>query len=176
MGILPAPVCADVFIYVQAVDDGVVENELEVTITHSWMDGAGGVQEVAGSSRVVVVIFDDDEGAIRVSGPGNLDEGEVAEFEVKLGAPPDGSVSVSASVVADGGRSGLSLTGGPLLFTTTNWDTKQIVQLSVPRDGKELGDTEVEVEFATSASLLEVRPRDLLLLLRVAALVTLLKP
>jgi hypothetical protein len=137
-------------------DDGDGGNE--AIIEHRWVDGDGVARSISGSGTSVEIEIpgsSNAEAGLELSGPQRVDEGEAVQYQVRLASRPDGSVSVSASLVNEGTRSDISISGGPLLFTRSNWDTEQSLTLNVPRDGVELGDTEVTVRISTSASLIE---------------------
>jgi len=83
----------------------------------------------------------------------NVDEGATGTIGVKLASAPAGDVTVSADWIS--GDSDLFITsGGSLVFTTSNWDSYQTVEISAAQDVDSLNG-EATLQF-TAAGL---RPR-----------------
>ena len=124
-------------ITVTGVDDSDAVDEL-VSVTHTASRGGyGGLSET-----VSVTVVDDDAVA-----PGfvfsveslQVTEGASATYRVWLASPPDVSVLVSLS------GSGVSVLPAPLTFTTTNWQTSQLVRVTGVDDDDVDGDESASV-------------------------------
>ena len=120
---------------VVGVDDSNADDEL-VTVTHTaWGGGYGGV-----SATVSVTVVDDDTVGFVFSAESlRVTEGASATYRVWLASPPDVPVRVSLS------GSGVSVLSASLTFTTTNWQTSQLVRVTSVDDDDVDGDESASV-------------------------------
>lgn len=88
---------------------------------------------VAGTPSVApVTIVDDDDRGVHVStGSLELQEGGSGTYDVWLNSRPAGTVTVTVDVPAG---AGVSATPSRLLFTASNWRTRQVVKVTAAHD------------------------------------------
>ncbi len=110
-----------------AADDNAVDEE--VTLQHGASGGDYGSVAIA---DVVVTAGDDDTAGVTVSVNAlTVVEGASGEYTVKLNTEPSGGNVV---VTVSGAANGVSVTGSPLTFTASDWQTAQTVTVSAAED------------------------------------------
>ncbi len=89
----------------------------------------------------------------------SVPEGFMATFGIKLSRPPEGTVTVSVSFRS--GDSDITVAGGAsLTFTTSNWDTYQIVTLAAAADADLINGTAIIRCSATGLANRDVTARE----------------
>ena len=140
-----------------AQSDGDTSDE-EVSVSHTVVGYSG----VASASPVMVSVTDDDlpPRSVTVSSTRlDVNEGATAEYMVKLGTMPSGSVTVTPGS-SDTGKVTVS---AALTFTNSNWDTYQSVTVTSTEDNDGANET-VVVSHAVSGADYASVPADSVLL------------
>ena len=117
-----------------AEDDGDSANG-SATFTHSASSGDSRYDGASVTiSELVANEVDNDTAGVTVTGsPLAVNEGSSATYTLVLTAPPSSNVTVTASRKS-GGDTDLTLSGSPLTFTDTNWNTAQTLTVSAAED------------------------------------------
>ena len=118
---------------VTAVEDANDLNET-VTVSHS----VSGYGAITAAAPVTVMVTDND--GVTVA-PTSLtpSEGEANTYILALNSQPAGPVTITPSLSGDSGA--VSLSPASLTFTTTNWDTAQMVSVTAVEDANDLNET-----------------------------------
>ena len=119
---------------VVAADDDDAVNDAAVTLTHAVTGADYGSERVA---SVAVTIIENDAATFSVTGPATIGEGAgTATYRVSLSAPPSANVTINYAT-ADGtatAGSDYMAASDTLTFTPTNWDTAQMVAVTITDD------------------------------------------
>jgi hypothetical protein len=152
-------------VFVTGITDNIFENEASVqstislvpTSTDSRFDSVGVCTDAsctssvgnAGSS-ININIVDKDTASIIVSAlsSSSRSEGQVATFTVKLSSKPKATVTISVTE----STSAVTFDINTLSFTTNNWDTAQIVTVTVVEDNLVNGARSVSIVTSATSS------------------------
>ena len=119
---------------VVAADDDDAVNDAAVTLTHAVTGADYGSERVA---SVAVIIIENDAATFSVTGPATIGEGAgTATYRVSLSALPSANVTINYAT-ADGtatAGSDYMAASDTLTFTPTNWDTAQMVAVTITDD------------------------------------------
>lgn len=132
------------FVTLTAVEEDMVDGTrsftLEITTSSADPDYDGLTGEVE------VTVLDNDEASLEVSpaGPISLEEGQEEDLEVRLGAMPAGSVTVS---VTSSNPDQATVMPDTLTFNGSNWNVFQTVTVSAVADEYDDDDASFEVIF-----------------------------
>ena len=134
-----------------AEDDGDSANG-SATFTHSASSGDsrydGGSVTI---SELVANEVDNDTAGVTVTGsPLAVNEASSNTYTLVLTAPPSSNVTVTASRKT-GGDTDLSVSGSPLTFTDTNWNTAQTLTVSAAEDDGDSANGSATFEHSASS-------------------------
>ena len=105
------------------------------TFEHSTSSGDSRYDGVGVISDLVANEVENDTPGVTVTGsPLAVSEGSSNTYTLVLDTQPTGNVTVSITKQS-GGDDNLTLSGSPLTFTTTNWNTAQTLTVSAAEDG-----------------------------------------
>ena len=119
---------------VVAADDNDAVNDAAVTLTHT---ASGGDYASLTGPSLSVTIIENDAATFSVTGPATIGEGAgTATYRVSLSAPPSANVTINYATADDTATAGSDYIAarGTLTFTPTNWDTAQMVAVTITDD------------------------------------------
>ena len=141
---------------VTAADDDVAEGEETVTLTHTLTTTATEYADVTAASVTVTVADNDAVGVVIAPETLTVTEGDTVggTYSVVLGSEPAGDVTVAVSGQSgtDVAVSGVSLSGGELTFTTSNWSAAQVLKVTAASDDDAVVDADVVLVHAVSST------------------------
>ena len=117
---------------VSAAEDADTANG-SATFTHSASSGDSVYDNVT-INDLIANEAENDAAGVTVSGsPLSVNESSSATYTLVLTTQPDNNVTVTATR-ASGGDTDLTISGSPLTFTTSNWNTAQTLTVSAAED------------------------------------------
>lgn len=151
--VLPSGSTAVQMITISAVDDGVLDGDIDSMITVTASSAGDAVYDSINPIDILATTLDNEGAAVLVSPTAGLvttEAGGTDTFDVVLGAMPsaDVSIGVSSDNVAEGTTNVASL-----VFTAANWDIPQTVTVTGVDDDIDDGDQAYQILLAAATSM-----------------------
>ena len=135
---------------VSARQDADAVDEEEVTITHTVTSADDSDYDGLAAGTVLVTVTDDDTVGVTISETSlNIGEGDSDDYTVVLDTEPAGNVTLTL-----GGVTGTDLTldKTTLTFTSSNWNTAQMVTVTAGQDNDAVDEEEVNITHTVTSA------------------------
>ncbi|QDU64098.1 Calx-beta domain protein [Planctomycetes bacterium Pan216] len=136
----------DYMITIPIIDDAIAEPEKSFLVHFVSLDPQGRAVEFTSESALVTILDDDVAGVSVTPGAINMTEGGSTELSVVLGSQPTSDVVITLNP-----DSQLRTNATEVLFTPDNWDTPQLVPLSVFNDSSVEGNHQGVLSLTVSS-------------------------